>query len=352
MLPPFYNDLSEYIICPRYSDVANFSNVSTFSNSEELQISLVVLLSVAGLSLISALFVVISYITLTRLRSFAYRLVLMVAIADVINSCSYISIFSLRFTSSTLSCVRSMVRALQIFSEYASMFWVGAIVFTIDRVLFRDDSIEKARNYFCQLNIFCWGFSMILTGLHALYWIKFEDEVYKWLYIIYHYLPIWLSLVYIAWVNCKIWRIFQSREYGKHGPGGSKKLKYRVITNTKLLVYPMVFFLVSLSSICDKTYQLISLKQNYTLALVHYIAASSKGLLDAFAFGWTYDVKVEWISRCCPNRMLDDKYVSIYEDTISQRSFFFPKGGSVNSENPLIGDTRNSSSPVFVPNAQ
>lgn len=312
MLPLFYHPESE-------------TNTSTLSSTDvdfsilEDDVIVYIGAGISGFSLLGSSFVIISYIKFPRLRSFAFQLILMVAISDFIRAVSYILTPSIDESL----CIPQAV--LSSFSAFASLLWVGSIAFTIQRTLLWNHSVSINLRQNLQYHIFIWGISAVLTLLpfttgdyetsDVLWcWITFQTQSGVLWALVCYYVPLWLMMCYLIYVYSKIWWMLKARPLLKSGGIDSWKPKHRLVTQRRMAVYPTIFFFAVVCTSMDRLYQLIWVRRNFGLALLHIIMGNLQGLLNAFAYGFTAAVRLEWIAYYCPSRSAHDHYVSFNED--------------------------------------
>jgi len=294
------------------------STSSYFSNSEEELIAQLGA-GIAGVSVLGSLFIVASYVKFPKLRSFAFELILMVAISDAFGAFAYI----LSPLIDPYFCKPQA--ALMRFSETASIFWIGSIAYTVHHTLIRNKTVSLGRRIKAKYHIFCWGISCVFTFLPlttgdyatsnvVLCWMSnltLSGEI--WTIACYN-VPVWLVLFYLIYVYSKVWWILKARPLLRAGAISSKKPKYRLITQKRMAMYPVIFFLAIGFTTLDRVYQLIRKKQNFYLSLLKVVTINLQGLLNSLVYGFTTAVRIEWIAYCCPNSRVFDRYVSFDED--------------------------------------
>jgi len=103
----------------------------------------------ASISAVGAIFIVISYLLFPRLRSFAFQMILMLVIADLVRTFSYFLIVNDQGEFGQAPAV------LMTFGELASVFWVSSIAFIIHNIYLMQDSFSIARNYRWRYHAYC-----------------------------------------------------------------------------------------------------------------------------------------------------------------------------------------------------
>jgi len=318
MAPLFYYPGSEEAILQNSTRV-DFSNFHKDS---------IILLGtiLAWLSLLGSTFVIASYIIFSRLRSVAFELILMVAIADFLGASSCI------LTSKLVPTFCLGKDLFIIFSDIASMFWVWSIARMLHLVLLRDASISRWSTGRVKFQILCWGVSSLLTVLpiitnkydinHNPGFPTFPSRGWPTIFegrgrlcweLICWDIPVLLIWFYIIYVYSKVWRILRARPLMKGQLTDSRKPKYRFVTQTRIAVYPIACLFTIVFGRIGRVYQLTHEEAKF-YSLLFPIATNLKGLLNSCVYGFTTAVRLEWMQCFCPDEELLDKYVSFNEN--------------------------------------
>lgn len=293
-----------------------------FSDSEETMISNIAA-GIAAVSLIGSLFIIVSYITFPELRSFAFELILMVAISDSLRSSSYV----LSQTINSNLCYPQAV--LMTFGEVASILWVGSIAYTIHRIFLWDERLSIENTHLVRYHIFCWGMAIILTILPSTThdyeskdafwcWIKFNTDTGVIWALVCYYIPVWLILCYLMFVYHKVWMRLKSEGVVRENTG---RPKHQLVTQTRMAVYPTVFFATIIFACIDRMYELVGGRRNFHLALFHAITINMQGLINAFVYGFTTAVRMKWFACLCPQLIVDDAnggYISLKDEEAAE----------------------------------
>jgi len=289
-----------------------------FTESEEDMISNIAA-CIAAVSLIGSLFIIVSYITFPDLRSFAFELILMVAISDSLRSSSYV----LSQTINTNLCYPQAV--LMTFGEVASILWVGSIAYTIHRIFLWNERLSIENTHLVRYHIFCWGMAIILTILPSTTndyeskdafwcWIKFDTGTGVIWALVCYYIPVWIILCYLMFVYNKVWMLLKSEGVVREDTG---RPKHQLVTQTKMAVYPTVFFATICFACIDRMYELAGGRRNFHLALFHAITINLQGLINAFVYGFTNAVRMKWLACFCPQLKAEDvngQYISLKDE--------------------------------------
>jgi len=258
----------------------------------------------AGISLAGSLFIIVSYISFPRLRSFAFKLVLMVSISDFLRSCSYI----LSPAIAPYLCRPQAV--LMTFSELASILWICSIAFTIHRIFLHEDSFSLEKTHHLKYQCFCWGVPLVFTMFPYIThdydksdplwcWIQYSDTGIVWGLVCY-YIPVWLVLLYLLYVYNKVWKIIKVRPINRETLSVSGRPNHQLVTQTRMAVYPAIFFFSIICGSLDRFYELAYRRRNFYLALLNVITINLQGLCNSFVYGFTNAVRQEWMACFCP----------------------------------------------------
>jgi len=256
----------------------------------------------AGVSIAGSTFIILSYISFPRLRSFAFELILMISISNFLCALSYI----ITPMVSPVLCEAEAV--LMTFSELASIFWVGSIAFTINRIFLCDDSLSLEKTHRKKYHIFCWGISLFMcllpftthsyeTKSDTWCWITFSTTPGKiWAFVSY-YIPVLVILWYLVHVYYKFWKVLN-----RIAPVDEPESLFntRLVTQTRMAVYPTIFFFTIICACLDRVFEIVSGRRSFCLALLHIVTINLGGFANAIVYGLTTAVRMEWVACCCP----------------------------------------------------
>jgi len=293
-----------------------------FTDIEQLIFRSVSLVS-ATISTVGVIFIVISYIIFPRLRSFSFEIVLMLAMADVVGSSSY---FFLVDNYGGYDQVE--VHAILItFSKLSSLFWVGSIAFLIHMIYLWENSSSISHKQRWKYHMFSWGSSILFTALpfstevnkcrgSMWCWIAL-DTILSWIWALTcYFIPLLIILVYLLFVYYKTWRILRLRESfsksqkEKLFPQSGLSPRHQVIIDTRIWIYPAIFFITIICSTLDRIWQLALEKRHFSLFLLSMVAINIQGFLNAMVYGSTKAVRSEWQALlCCRNKkVINDNF--------------------------------------------
>jgi len=299
-MPPFPYELGE--ITSNNLNLTKLPDEYFTSFQGELLTSLCIVF--AGISLVGSLFIIVSYVTFPRLRSFAFELVLMVSLADVINSCAYI------ITPSIAPSLCKPQAVLTTFSDLASLLWVGSIAFTIHRIFLHEHSFSLEKTHHLKYQSFCWGVPLVMTMFPFITddydtsdtlwcWIKYSESGIIWGLVCY-YIPGWFILLYLGYVYGKVWRIIKLQPINRESLIDSERANHQLVTQTRMAVYPAIFLFSIICASFDRFYELANGRRNFNLALLNIMTCNLQGLFNSLVYGFTNAVRLEWVACCCP----------------------------------------------------
>lgn len=282
----------------------SLSNITRNDFSKnELQVVHCVSKVFAGISIMGSIVIMASYIKFPVLRSFLFELVLMVVISDFFNASSWF----LPANYIPANCV------FMTFGELSSVFWIGSIAYTINKIFLRKDDVTIEKNRW-KYHVFCWGSAVIFSllplstddyeGNNGLWcWISTGTSTgVAWAFICY-YVPVWLIFFYLSTVYYKIWRflnlrstlrrefLMTCRENTLHERW---KIDHPFVTRARIAIYPTVFFLTTICTSIDRMLLVIEGKRNFFLVILSVITINFQGFANAFAYGFNAALRAEW----------------------------------------------------------
>jgi len=300
--------------------ISMVTDTQDFSESDNQLISNVAT-GFAGVSVVGSLFIIISYLKFPGLRSFAFELILMVSISDLLRASSYV------LSSSVDADLCYPQAILMTFGEVASILWVGSIAFTIHRIFLWDERLSIENTHLVRYHIFCWGMAtifMILPFTTNDYekndplwcWITFDTTTGETWALVCYYIPVWLILCYLMFVYNKVWLQLKSEGLVRVK---TERPKHQLVTQTRMAVYPTVFFCTIIFACVDRAYELARGNRNFYLALFHAITINLQGLINSLVYGFTTAVRMEWIACFHRERVtsVNGQYYSLKDEEVA-----------------------------------
>lgn len=268
-------------------------------DSDDQSIVTITLLVANSISLFGSMFIILAYLTL-KLNMFSFRLVVYIAIADMIHS------IGLMLPLSQPWC---HIQALSLeYSSVSSIAWTSIMAYSLhDAVINLNPTVESKEKIFIFIGFALPALISSLPETTSAYgyaggwcWIVNKNEAFLWrVFCFYIYLV--FVIVYIIVVYVKVYRkvytevlfTLQDREARKHNNDLILRLK----------MYPLVLIVcysaVGAKRIIEGVWQGYS---NFWLSLVAGLLMSLLGFFDALVYGMSREVRDEIRRACRPIR--------------------------------------------------
>eukprot|EP00485_Elphidium_margaritaceum_P001577 CAMPEP_0202688104 /NCGR_PEP_ID=MMETSP1385-20130828/3638_1 /ASSEMBLY_ACC=CAM_ASM_000861 /TAXON_ID=933848 /ORGANISM="Elphidium margaritaceum" /LENGTH=374 /DNA_ID=CAMNT_0049342991 /DNA_START=93 /DNA_END=1217 /DNA_ORIENTATION=+ len=208
---------------------------------EDEQVQTLVILNVVAstFSFLGATFIIANFVAFKEFHdNIAFRLVLFVAIGDVINS-----VGNFLGSPDPDSFVCYLQAFLTQFGDFVSFAWVTAVAFVIHRVFKSEQTPTKqdVMRWYKNIHLVIWPITIIISVLpfftssygydNGLCWIVLDDDNdwgEVWRYICF-YIPLWGCFLYIGFCYCRVWRELNAAASAQND---SAKDVHRVDTHT------------------------------------------------------------------------------------------------------------------------
>ncbi len=203
--------------------------------------------------------------------------------------------------------------AIETYASLSSVLWTTAIAATLYQSVFMRKTADEVKSSIKWYYVACYGFPLLITIIPFTFggygpagawcWIK---ERYIAMRIVGFYLPLILAIIFNAVVYTFVVRLI-NRTYKT----GADQASAKQIDNTtrKLRVYPFILLIVWLPAMINRTYELSTGEQSYSLFLIQQIFSSSQGMWNAMVYGFSRGVREalgqslhEMCPALCPNR--------------------------------------------------
>jgi len=269
---------------------------SQFTESQTRTLRAVTLTG-AALSILGCLFIIVSYVLLIKLRTFPYRLVILLSVANLGSSLAYfvglagVSKANDKTCNSTFGCFVGAVMTQ--FFDLAGFFWIAVIAFNVDQVMIRGKG-RVVEGYIYFYHLFAWGLSGVFTlavvfslsigdaGLWC--WISQNRQAVRFFC---YYLPLIVVFVYTAVTYGMV--SFSLR-------GGAAE---RTTVTNRLRLYVLVFLFVRIWSVLHRAQNFVSKDDPlFALALLHAIFSPLQGFANALVYGLNRNILREYGSIC------------------------------------------------------
>jgi len=249
--------------------------------------------SMAAFSFIGSTFIITCFIKFKELRSFAYRLVLWVAISDwwnaIGNMMGDVGGYSASESGPSRSSACRFQAILISYFELTSILWSAAIAFTLHLAFLREDTrfsaVEidsRARWY----HVTIWCIPLVLTMLPLTTdsygdtggwcWILGDSAADKAWRFIQFYIPLWICVVYSSYVYIQVVRKFHALAAASLAAGGPSEDKSHNVRAMKF--YPLVMVICYFWATVNRLYQTFGGGFVLWLNGIHVFFSSSQGL--------------------------------------------------------------------------
>lgn len=250
------------------------------------------------LSILGSTFVITTYICYPALRRFSFKMVVSLAIADILNQlCGFV------YPSNVAACYFQAIS--DSFFNLASFGWAVSIACVLyQSVIMRYSEGLLAISYW-KYAVSVYGIAAFLTCLPfvqgtAVYgpsggWCWITPEYEHWRFIQF-YGPLWISIVLITFIYVKIWRILHALVKSHQTADSLYQLIHQIMG--RLRYYPIILVVVWLPGTINRIYETTGGAPLFWLALIHRTFANSQGLLNAIVYGLNTIVK-DALRRAC-----------------------------------------------------
>ncbi|OMJ67236.1 hypothetical protein SteCoe_35654 [Stentor coeruleus] len=253
-----------------------------------------------SLSILSCLLILSIYILAKNLRIYAFKLVSILCIIDILKSLSMI------LPTYSLNSSDSMCKIQGIFVQFFTLasfmmtFITGLALYMC--IYIRNDYISKA-NWFFGIIVFIFPF---IGTLLPWYYNMFEkDRVWCWVgrdpifwRIITFYGPLWLLNGINLWIYIKIIRKINEREHG---------------SIKRLRIYPLILVLCYLPATIERTFEMVSYGDSIIMIIMMGVGDGLLGLANAICYGFTDHVKNYVFEKFCKKKNLSTHELLDYE---------------------------------------
>jgi len=267
---------------------------SHFDETQTTAVRVLTLLS-ASLSLFGASFIIASYVFFARLRTFPFKLIVFLSVADWFAASSYV--LGLAGDKQGMVCSTAFncyfTACLSQYFDVATFLWTSIVAYNIYLVLVRNVGRE-VEAYETTYHGIAWGTScalMLVVAFSGGYgdaglwcWIK---PTYPLVQFFCYYLVLILAFAFQAVILFSV--VLHVRSDPSSAASASK-------VTMRLLSYLGVFFLVRCWSVFDRINDAASGGQAvFGLALLHSFFSPLQGFCNAIVYGLTTaSVSDEW----------------------------------------------------------
>eukprot|EP00462_Mataza_sp_D1_P018222 CAMPEP_0175143112 /NCGR_PEP_ID=MMETSP0087-20121206/13232_1 /TAXON_ID=136419 /ORGANISM="Unknown Unknown, Strain D1" /LENGTH=293 /DNA_ID=CAMNT_0016427107 /DNA_START=14 /DNA_END=895 /DNA_ORIENTATION=+ len=267
-------------------------------------------------SIMGSGFIVFCYFYLKDLRTFAFRLVLMVSISDIFYSIgNFFGDAGGGDTHLGASDGFCQFQAIVIsFFGLSSIFWAISIAFTLHKAFLQEAESfapNRIHEHSTKYHVICWVVPLVLTLLPLFTdsygdtggwcWIKGNQSKHVAWRFFQLYIWLWLGVGYNIYVFLNIHK--KIRVIAGNMQGSGAKMANR------LKLYPVVLIVCHLFGTINAIYEAVhGGKMVYELNLLAVIFGTSMGLFNALVYGLTPEVAAQLCNReqYASNEQLND----------------------------------------------
>jgi hypothetical protein len=300
-----------------WTATAHVNCASHFDEGQTTAIRVFTLLS-ASLSVLGALFIIASYSLFPRLRTFPFKLIVFLSVADLFAASSYI--IGLAGDKQGMVCSTAFncffTACLSQYFDVATFIWTSIVAYNIYLVMVKNmgREVESYENLYHALS---WGTSFVLMVVVAFSGGYGDAGLWCWIMPTHplvqffcYYLILILAFAFQATILFSV--VLHVRSDPSSAASASK-------VTFRLLSYLMVFFLVRCWSVFDRINDAASGGQPvFALSVLHSFFSPLQGFCNAIVYGLiTASVSDEWRNllkkRCCRSAAEHD---ILYNDTL------------------------------------
>lgn len=259
-----------------------------YSSSENLIIDLIIIIT-NSLSLTGNLFIITIFVSSSSVRSYAFKLVVYMSIADTVRSIGFL----LPVTTNAL-CIAQAV--LTNYGSLSGIIWTSIIAFSIYTVVVLEleniQSYEKFTIIIGFILPFCIALLPFTTNSYGAAegwcWIKLDDFEILWrmgaFYIIVFIVILFNTVMYYK-VNQEL-----KIDIG-YLRGSQHDISEKTNVHTRFRVYPLIIMICYVPVLVKRILEISSGSEYFALTAVSAVFMSGVGVLNAIAYGLTDNVK-------------------------------------------------------------
>jgi len=220
---------------------------------------------------------------------FAYKIVFFMSICDLVGNIA--NLFNTNdennIDGSKTSSLCWAQSILDQFGEIGSVLWNAAIAHSIQYVLSHHCTARDTRHLIKKYHKFIWPTLILLTLLPLINnsygwsdgwcWIQNKTTLQQMFRMICDYVPIWMTIMYIAYVYWYALKNWKPNDY-------LRRLRW----------FPLIILICFTPASINRVYQLISPKPVFILTICQALGVRIVGLINAIVYGWTTPVKITY----------------------------------------------------------
>ena len=250
----------------------------------------------SSLSLLGSLFIIITYSLFTDLRGYAFKMVLILALFDILNCIG----FMIPTYDSTNKSIPCHIQAILInISSIAAILWTSVIAYSLHSIFHNESSKIKER---FPLQVGGVSFFALISGVvpevtdaygrtAGWCWITLNGMNYNFFFyqrLSFLFIPLCLAIVFNATVYARVFRrviVLPDDDMS----GTAKKGFVR-----KLKLYPLILILCYLPFTVKQALEMTSVRRveyMYVLTLISGVMRCLHGICNAVVYGFTGKIR-------------------------------------------------------------
>jgi len=317
-----------------------------FSDEQNEALSAIRIIA-STISMLGSAFIIVMYWAYTDLRKFAFKLVVMLSICDVIMG------FGTYLEDGNEDNALCRVQAFIIqFGSISGVFWTLVIAYSIREVVLLQPRNLHIEDKMQRFHIVVWSSSLFLSILPFLSNSYGDADGWCWISkygkhqasygtlwrMVCFYIPLWATIVFIIMIYRRTLRV----------------LDRSAETFKRMRWYPMVLIATYFFATVDRLWQ-IFWDANYELCVFRVFFVSLAGLFNVIIYGWTPAVKDKLRTCLHTSGFLNyEKLNARNSDPYTGRAeplLLIPDGGfenSIENQEDVFIPPRRDSGDVFV----
>lgn len=274
---------------------------------------------VNSISLVCCLFIIIAYKAF-HLQMFSFRLVVYIAITDLIHSVALMIPAETR-----ISC---LIQAFCIeYSSLSEILWTAIMAYSIyNAVIHLDPFVERKEKVFLVVGYVLPGILSFLPFFTDSYgqglgwcWITNKSEEFVWKICLFYMFLVGI-FVFNAVIYCVVYR--KVSQEMKNSLLEEDDLRINSDLLTRLKFYPIILVVCYITVTIRRVYELIYPNQHeFWLVWLSGLTISLAGVLNSIVYGLSKEVKQK-ILECCKKKKKKMPFTVSNTSNFDQKSFF------------------------------
>eukprot|EP01006_Ploeotia_vitrea_P040811 TRINITY_DN66462_c7_g1_i1.p1 TRINITY_DN66462_c7_g1~~TRINITY_DN66462_c7_g1_i1.p1 ORF type:complete len:285 (-),score=121.11 TRINITY_DN66462_c7_g1_i1:715-1569(-) len=253
------------------------------------------------LSIVGTLFITLSYVVFPSLRSFPYKIIVFLGLADFFNALSYLIGLN--------SELCQLQAAMSQFFAVATFFWTACFAYNIVQVLvYQHMDVSRNEPYYHMVS---WGVPAVLLVINLALDSFGDGVVWCWISADHPYLrflTFYLPLLAIVCFNAVVYVVVSRSLRGDLKRGAVKR---------RLNHYLFVFLLVRLWSVVNRFQNFLDPNGPiFFLYFMHTLFSPLQGFCNAVVYGLNMQVRQHYREMLCLDSARDTRSASTLGNTI------------------------------------